>query len=71
MGDFLGDPMVNTQSNAGPWVRSLVKELRYHMPHGTAKNKQIPQMLIWKKGSKLTLGPNFHKVLNLKPKFDF
>ena len=28
-------------------------------------------MLIWKKGSKLTLGPNFHEILNLKPQFDF
>lgn len=51
MGDFLGDPMVELRApNAGAWVRSLVKELTYCMPHGTAKNKQIPQICHMEKG---------------------
>ena len=37
--DFLGDPVVKTASNAGD-VGSLVREIRFHMIHCTAKKKK-------------------------------
>ena len=38
--DFPGGPLVKTSHfHARAWVRSLVRELRSHMPHGAAKQK--------------------------------
>ena len=40
--DFPGGPGIKTpwSSCRGAWVWSLVRELRSHMPHGTAKKKK-------------------------------
>ena len=45
--DFLGDPVVKTASNAGD-VGSLVREIRFHMLHCTAKNKKALEVHVRK-----------------------
>ena len=48
-GDFPGSPVVKTTlPTQGPWVQSLVGELRSHMPHSMAKKKFFYLILIKK-----------------------
>ena len=46
LGDFPGCPVVKTSpSNAGAWVQSLVRELRYHIPWGQKSKHKTEAIL--------------------------
>ena len=46
LGDFPGYPVIKTSpSNAGAWVQSLVRELRYHMPQGQKSKHKTEAIL--------------------------
>ena len=46
-GNFPGGPVVKTVlPMQGAWVQSLVRELRSHMLHSTAKKKKLKKIII-------------------------